>query len=59
MSRPVRTPSEVDTNAASTSTKRPYAAPRVLWNERLEGFASVCSPGKVSVGTCPEGPISS
>ncbi len=42
--------------------KKPYAAPRVVFRERIEAIAAVCAPAppaKGNPGQCPSGPISS
>ena len=45
---------------APSRSRRPYQRPEITFREPLERFASICSPpGKASVTSCPQGPISS
>ena len=42
--------------------KRPYQAPKILYREKLEVMAAVCTPSppaKANPGACPTGPINS
>jgi len=39
--------------------RRPYRRPEITFHERLEVFATVCTPGKADPVTCPNGPIAS
>ncbi len=42
------------------SRRRPYEKPRLLFEEPLELFATVCNPpAKSTVASCSSGPISS
>jgi hypothetical protein len=45
---------------ASKKKKKPYERPRILYRERLEAAATLCTPpGKGDPLSCPSGPISS
>jgi hypothetical protein len=46
----------------SSSAKKPYRRPEILYREKLEVMAAVCAPSppaKTNPGTCPSGPANS
>lgn len=45
--------------ALEAPARKPYRRPEITFHERLEVFATVCTPGKADVITCPNGPIAS
>ena len=47
---------------SEVSGREPYEPPRIVYRERLEAVATVCSPAGQAKGSpvaCPIGPISS
>jgi hypothetical protein len=47
---------------ADPTPKKPYRRPEILYREKLEVMAAICSPAppaKANGGLCPQGPLSS
>jgi hypothetical protein len=44
---------------ARPAPRRPYRRPEITFHEPLEVHATVCTPGKADVVSCPGGPIAS
>jgi hypothetical protein len=48
--------------SGTKSGRKPYRKPEILYREKLEAMAAVCTPAppaKANPGTCPSGPANS
>lgn len=45
--------------AQTPGAKKRYEPPKIVHREVIEVVAAVCTPGKMNVGMCPNGPVSS
>ncbi len=60
--REVKTEKPVEKSRKSSSSKKPYRRPEILYREKLEAMAALCvpsPPAKTNPGMCPSGPIAS